>query len=137
MSTPPESKSAPPTEDLSAPELHLGKVLAVLHRVLPRLDAPERAKEVQDTLRKAAAWIEAARAAHETLAASFPPPRVPHRVSTGVEPELAAVIAGAIAVMVDRPYRLVSVQPVTIATPFMNVWAVEGRTQIFQSHKIR
>lgn len=137
MSTTADPKPATPVEDLPAPELYLGKVLAVLHRVLPRLDMPERAQDVQDGLRKAAAWIEAARSAHETLVASHPPAAAPHRVSTGVEPEIAAVIAAAVAVLVDRPYRLVSVQPASIPTPYMNVWAVEGRTQIFQSHKVR
>lgn len=137
MSTPEISPPAVPPEDLPPAELNLGKVLAVLHRLLPRLDEPRCAQEVQAGLRKAAVWIELARAAHESAAARFPASGLPHRVSTGLAPEIAAVIAAAVAVALDRPYRLVSVQPVPIQTPFMNVWAVEGRTQIFQSHKIR
>ena len=51
--------------------------------------------------------------------------------------EIVAVIAAAVAAVLDRPYRLVSVQPVPAPVPHLNVWALEGRTQIFQSHKIR
>ena len=55
-----------------------------------------------------------------------------------VGPQIAAVIAAAISVVLDRPYRLVSVQQVTVpVVPHLNVWAVEGRTQIFMSHKVR
>jgi hypothetical protein len=55
-----------------------------------------------------------------------------------VAPEIAAVIAAAVSVVLDRPYRLVSVQQVTVpVVPHLNVWAVEGRTQIFMSHKVR
>jgi hypothetical protein len=124
------------SEPLSAAELELGKVLAVIQRILPRLDQPNRASEVQSALRAAAGWIEAARTAHEKQrgagTAAGPQP-----VATAVAPEIAAVIAAAIAVLFDRPYRLVSVQPVAATVPHLNVWALEGRTQIFQSHKVR
>jgi hypothetical protein len=59
-------------------------------------------------------------------------------VATGVAPEIAAIIAAAIAVVVERPHRLVAVQPVTLpVVPHLNIWAFEGRTQIFMSHKVR
>ena len=58
-------------------------------------------------------------------------------VQTRVEPETVAVISAAVAAILDRPYRLVSVQLVAAPVPHLNVWALEGRTQIFQSHKIR
>ena len=64
-------------------------------------------------------------------------PAGPQRVATAVEPEIAAVIAAAVSVVLNRPYRLVSVQQVATPVPHLNVWALEGRTQIFQSHKIR
>jgi hypothetical protein len=54
-----------------------------------------------------------------------------------VEAEIVAVIAAAISAVLDSPYRLISVQPVIAPVPHLNVWALEGRTQIFQSHKIR
>ena len=117
-------------------ESRLGQVLALIHRVLPRLDEPSRSAEVQAALRQAGTLLEYARQAH----AQEPGPKSAtsaHRVATAVEPEIAAVIAAAVSVLCNRPYRLVSVQQVTTPVPYLNVWALEGRTQIFQSHKIR
>jgi hypothetical protein len=37
----------------------------------------------------------------------------------------------------DRPHRLVSVQQVPTPISYVNVWALEGRTEIFHSHRIR
>lgn len=123
-------------DGLTAVEARLGQVLAVLHRVLPRLDDPGRTADVQAALRRAAALLESARQAHEAgISPSGASPA--QRVATDVDPEIAAVIAAAVAVLFKRPYRLVSVQPVAVAVPHLNVWALEGRTQIFQSHKIR
>lgn len=119
-------------------ESHLGHVLALIHRILPRLDEPGRAGEVQAALRQAASLLEAARAAHAQSATAGPGAGLTvQAVSTRVEPEIVAVIAAAIAVLFDRPCRLVSVQQVTAPAPHLNVWALEGRTQIFQSHKVR
>jgi hypothetical protein len=121
---------------LNDAEARLGQVLALIHRVLPRLDEPSRAAEVQAALRQAESLLGSARQAHAHQEA-------PHsaassqKVATAVEPEIAAVIAAAVSVLFNRPYRLVSVQPVAIQVPHLNVWALEGRTQIFQSHKVR
>lgn len=52
-------------------------------------------------------------------------------------PETLAVIAAAIAVVLDQSYRVVSVQPASADAPAMNVWALEGRVEHFLSHKIR
>jgi hypothetical protein len=126
-----------PSDDLSPVESNLGKVLALIHRVLPRLDDPARKAEVQSALSKAASYIEAARTAHSGSVASLPTIGS-QQVATAVAPEIAAVIAAAVSVVLDRPYRLVSVQQVTVpVVPHLNVWAVEGRTQIFMSHKVR
>ena len=122
---------------LGPAEADLGQALVLIQRVLPRLDEPARVAEVQAALRRAAECVESARRAHEK---DFAPRAVvdgPQRVATSIRPEIAAVIAAAIAVMFDRPHRLVSVQPVQTPVPYLNVWALEGRTQIFQSHKIR
>jgi hypothetical protein len=54
-----------------------------------------------------------------------------------VESEIVAVIAAAVAALLGKPYKLVSVQPVVAPAPHLNVWAMEGRTQIFMSHKVR
>jgi len=131
------SNPTQPPDDLSPVESNLGKVLALIHRVLPRLDEPARKLEVQSALSKAAALLEAARTAHSGGATTLPPIGS-QQVATAVAPEIAAVIAAAVSVVLDRPYRLVSVQQVTVpVVPHLNVWAVEGRTQIFMSHKVR
>jgi hypothetical protein len=123
-------------EELTAIESNLGKVLVLIQRILPRLDEAARAGEVQTALRQAGACLESARRAHEQQI-SPQTPATHQRVATGIAPEIAAVIAAAISVLFDRPYRLVSVQQVETPVPYLNVWALEGRTQIFQSHKIR
>jgi len=123
-------------EDLTPLESNLGKVLVLIQRILPRLDDAARTFEVQKALRQATTCLEAARRIHEL---SFPPKgaATPQKVATGVAPEIAAVIAAAVTVLFDKPYRLVSVHQVETPVPYLNVWALEGRTQIFQSHKVR
>ena len=120
---------------LGEAEASLGQALALIHRVLPRLDEPARAKEVQAALQRAAGCVESARQAHQRTLSS--PTAASAAVQTSLDSELVAVISAAIAAVLERPYRLVSVQPVPPAVPHFNVWALEGRTQIFQSHKIR
>src|SRR5262249_56001047 len=104
--------------------------------ILRGLDGAGGASEVQAALGQAGACLESARRSHELQSAPASPAS-PQRVATGVAPEIAAVIAAAVSVLFDRPYRLVSVQQVETPVPYLNVWALEGRTQIFQSHKIR
>jgi len=123
--------------DFSPAETSLAQVLLLIQRVLPRLAEPGRAAEVQGALRRAGECLEAARRAHEQEFAPRRPPAGPHRVATSLPADIAAVIAAAVAVAFDRPHRLVSVQQVQTPVPYLNVWALEGRTQIFQSHRIR
>jgi hypothetical protein len=124
------------TDDLSVAEVNLGKVLVLIHQVLPRLGDGEFAADVQAAFRKASTCLERARHAHEedlarrNLAVGDMP-------RSSVESETLAIIAAAIATVLDRPYKLVRVQPATVSVPHLNVWALEGRTQIFQSHKVR
>jgi hypothetical protein len=131
------STTTNPSDELTPAEANLGKVLALIHRVLPRLDDPARRADVQSSLDKAVSLLQAARSA---LAGGSPTPAPlgVQNVATPVAPQIAAVIAAAISCVLDRPYRLVSVQQVTVpVVPHLNVWAVEGRTQIFMSHKVR
>jgi hypothetical protein len=123
--------------EIKAAEGNLGQVLALIHRILPRLDEPARFAEVQAVLRRAAVCIEAARSAHEKDFSPSQPAAGPQRVATRIAPEIAAVIAAAVAVTVDTSYRLISVQQIQTPVPYVNVWALEGRTQIFQSHRLR
>ena len=133
MSNTPTLPDAETAEGLTASESSLGKALALIHRVLPLLQQPERALDVQKTLRNAAALIEAARQAHASQLGLKPAPAP----SDLVEAEIVAVVAAAVAVMLDRPHRLISVVPVDISVPHLNVWAFEGRSQLFVSHKVR
>jgi hypothetical protein len=117
-------------------EANLGQALALIHRVLPRLDESGRASEVQAALQKAAGCLEIARQVHQRTFA-LGKAAVAGAVQTSLDSEIVAVISAAVAAVLDRPYRLVSVQPAVAPAPHLNVWALEGRTQIFQSHKIR
>jgi hypothetical protein len=123
--------------DLGPAEANLAQALILIQRVLSRLDEPARAAEVQAALRRAGACLEAARHAHEQDLAPRPAAGGPQRVATSASPEIAAIIAAAVAMALDQPHRLVSVQQVQTPVPYLNVWALEGRTEIFQSHKIR
>jgi hypothetical protein len=132
---PPAVAAGGPADALAEAEANLGQALALIHRILPRLDESSRAAEVQTALQKAGGCLESARQAHLR---GFGSGRAPAgAVQTLVEAETVAIISAAIAAIFDRPYRLVSVQPVPVPVPHLNVWALEGRTQIFQSHKIR
>ena len=51
-------------------------------------------------------------------------------------PEILAVIAAAIAVVIGKAHRVVAVQP-TVPAPSLNVWALEGRVEQFMSHRVR
>jgi hypothetical protein len=68
------------------------------------------------------------------------PVATPPNPSLAVEPtppEILAVIAAAIAVVLGQRHRVVSVQQAAAQTPEVNVWAIEGRMEQFMSHKIR
>lgn len=68
------------------------------------------------------------------------PTQTPLKSSPAAEtipPEILAVIAAAIAVVIGRPHRVLSVQQGSAYTPEVNVWALEGRMEHFMSHKVR
>lgn len=64
-------------------------------------------------------------------AASSPPVAAPP-ADGGLPSVLAAVIAAAVAVSLDRPARILSIQPSTDVN-----WAREGRRDHFSSHRVR
>lgn len=118
---------------MAVAEVDLGKVLALVQRVLPRLDEPERAADVQSALSKAIVFLDTARQAH---AQSMGSPVV--NLGYGpVAAETVAAIAAAISTVLASPYKLLSVQKVTVPIAPVNAWALEGRTQIFLSHNVR
>ncbi len=64
------------------------------------------------------------------------PPKTPPAVEPA-PPEILAVIAAAIAVILGRPHRVVSVQQAVALAPEGNAWAMEGRVEQFLSHRVR
>lgn len=128
-SQPTPATVAIPAEDLPAGESQLGRALALIHRVLPRLDDLERADAVQEALRQASVQIEAARGAHERWRAAHQP--------AAVDAETLALIAAAVSVVVGRPHRMLDVQKAGVAVAWVNAWAIEGRFQHYSSHKVR
>jgi|SRR5579862_265075 len=131
-----EAATTGPGDFLAEAEANLGQALALILRVLPRLDEPGRGADVQSALQKAAGCVERSRQAHQRTL-TLGKAAVAGAVQTSLDSELVAVISAAVSAVLDRPYRMVSVQPVVAPVPHLNVWALEGRTQIFQSHKIR
>jgi hypothetical protein len=85
-------------------------------------------------------WMSGKKQSGPTLpvvVAPVAPPPKPSPVVEPMPPELLAVIAAAIAVVLGQPHRVVSVQQAAGHTPEVNVWALEGRVEQFLSHKIR
>jgi hypothetical protein len=123
--------------DPSTAEMHIGHALAIIHRIIPRLDDPARVAEVQAGLQNAIAALKNACTVHGGGAAAGGS-TLP-TAAGAVAPEIAAVIAAAVAVVLDRPHRVLTVRQVNVPETIshLNVWAFEGRTQIFTSHKVR
>ena len=116
-------------DDIPPAEVHLGKALALIHRVLPRLEEEEHAEAVQTALRQAVAQVTAAKALHERTVLS--------RRSASVEGETLALIAAAVAVVLGRPHRVLDVKPAGLPVSWVNAWAIEGRFQHYSSHNVR
>jgi hypothetical protein len=72
----------------------------------------------------------------ETAGASAQPAKT-SAATEQMSPEILAVIAAAIAVVLGQPHRVVSVQPAAAPMAELNVWALEGRMDQFKSHKVR
>jgi hypothetical protein len=70
----------------------------------------------------------------QAVAVSPPAKSTPAAEST--PPEIVAVIAAAIAVVLGRPHRVISVQQGP-AQPLASAWAMEGRVEQFMSHRVR
>ena len=86
-----------PKEALAEVDSSLGQVLVVLQRLVPRLDDPERAADVQAALGTASGCLEAARKAYEKFIAQA---RTTVLSTTGhpkVDSEIVAVIAAAVS----------------------------------------
>lgn len=128
-STPQTQVTPVPAGELSASETALGRALAMIHRVLPRLDEVERAADVQTALRAAAEQVEAARVAHAKWTESVRP--------VAPEAEIMAIIAAAVAVTLGRPHRVLDVKKAAPSVTWVNAWAMEGRFQHYSSHKVR
>jgi hypothetical protein len=128
-SQPTPASAAPPPEELPAGEAQLGRTLALIHRVLPRLDDLDRADAVQEALRQASSQLEAARAAHERWLIARRP--------AAVDSETLALIAAAVSVVLGRAHRVLEVQKASVSVAWVNAWAMEGRFAHYSSHKVR
>jgi len=57
--------------------------------------------------------------------------------SSSPDLEIVAVIAAALAAVLDKPHRVLAVQSVAMPQPTLNVWAFEGRIELTMSHRLR
>jgi hypothetical protein len=69
-------------------------------------------------------------------AAQAPAPAIADR---GIPGEIRAVIAAAVDAVMSGPHRILAISPVGSqdAGQLSLAWSVEGRRQIFQSHRVR
>ncbi len=119
--------SKPETPSVPVSEAHLSLVLTALHRILPQLDDPARAADVQATLILAVARLEATRAAHDQEMGG----------AAAVGSELAAIIGAAVAVVLGRPHTVLDTKPAPVAVAWTNTWAMAGRFQQYSTPKVR
>lgn len=119
----------PAADGFLATEAHLGRALTAIHRGLARLGDDEYADSVQGNLERARAELDAACAGHRAAVAA--------RRGEGLDPEIVAVIAAAVAVLIRQPHRVVGVQPVGPPASWGSAWAIEGRFEHYSSHKVR
>ena len=118
---------------MTVAEASLGKTLALIHRALGCMEDASRAEEVQLSLEKAVSCLENARRTH-AQSTGLP---VYNLIHGGASPEIVAAIAAAISTVVEGPHRLLKVQKTKVPAPTSSAWAMEGRAQIFRSHKVR
>lgn len=130
----PQTTSTDAPDGLTASESILGKALVLIHRAIPFMQKRESAGDVQKALRNIAALIDSARQTH---AAEQGIGAASANAADLVEAEMVAIVAAAVAALIDRPHRVVSVVPADTTVPHLNVWAFEGRSQLLVSHKVR
>ncbi len=66
--------------------------------------------------------------------AAVPPVLAARPAATGPDAGVLAAIAAAVVVAVRCPHRIVAIRPESAA---QRAWSVEGRREIYQSHRIR
>ena len=71
-----------------------------------------------------------------------PLPEVPRQDTPryALDPQMIAVIAAALSTVLHQPYRITKMeakQQDYSVESLMNIWSMEGRRQIYDSHKIR
>ncbi len=83
-------------------------------------------------------WLAAT---HPPALEKIAPGRAATPASSGLRPELLAAICAAVNSDLGPGARIASVRPVPVKPPsvegLMLQWAVEGRRQIYSSHKLR
>lgn len=62
-------------------------------------------------------------------------------IQSELTPETTALIAAAVAMAIQKPHKIVSIQEsqleLDVPLYILNPWSMEGRFQHFSSHKIR
>jgi hypothetical protein len=108
-------------------------IVVLAYDLLRRRRSEKHAKVERNTPTPVARAPEPALAAAPAL--SKPP--VLTKAAEVLDAEIAAVIAAAVAAVLDDRHRILSVQSVSAPISHLNVWAFEGRLEIFSSHKMR
>lgn len=80
--------------------------------------------------------IESRRAPARIPAATEEPAPVPSAGPTAIPPEVIAVIAAAVDTTLGAPHRIVAVQLADSSSGHA-AWSVEGRREIYRSHRVR
>jgi hypothetical protein len=146
---------SPPTPAPLPVEAHLGQALAILQRVLPRLEEAPQRGEIQAALRQTVsviqqilphlgdpAWLGDSKAALQRAAAHLESARLaleqtPPPLGEPVNGEVLAVISAAVATALHRPCRVLDVKRSAPVVTWVNAWAMEGRFQHYSSRRIR
>jgi hypothetical protein len=71
-----------------------------------------------------------------------PPPPVRETPGYDLDPHMVAVIAAVISTVISQPFRTLRITPMPEKQDYsvealMQIWSMEGRRQIYDSHKIR
>ncbi len=120
-----ESAPASPISVPTALLIILGIALIFVAKSVSTLRARVEALEARPAVAPAPAAPVARAAVPQTAASDAPPP------------EILAVIAAAVHVALEGRGRVIGVRPVSAVPGAEVMWSLEGRRQIFHSHKVR
>lgn len=114
-------------------------VVAALGRAIAAAFPPSP-EHVSSFRKPKASGVPAAPAAVVPVAASAPAASVPAQASDAISPEIMAVIAASVAVVLQgKRYAIkgVAAQKAPDIEQLMSLWSLEGRRQVYSSHVTR